>query len=532
MIGTYANCQNLTTAVCGPNVKQMYSVYSGCTNLTTAVCGPNVTNMYSTYNGCTNLTTAVCGPNVTEMYSTYYDCTNLTTAVCGDNVRAMASTYYNCINLTTAVCGPNVTRMDYTYQNCTNLTTAACGSSVTDMSGAYMNCTNLTTAVCGPNVTNMCDAYINCSNLTTAVCGPSVTNTTNAYTNCTKLTNVTIHNGVNSIGANTFSNCTNLTEISIPQSVTSIQQNAFSNCTNLRKVDFTQYKTSTALPTVHNSAFNGAFSAEVLANTKNLFIIPASLYKSWNDSSFWKKYENNISVDNSKAVVYQDEDNYMKEFNNTFELQFKVINLSDNATINATSSLDTVVTASTTFTKSNDFMHILTVQVKTLAVEGTANVTVTVTEGDFTYTKEIAIQVFEQLPFSYTVEPVSGATYGFELNSAGYYESKNKGKHNSYAICKVNIVNSVGKKVYFDCINYGEKRYDYGMLSNINTELSKSNSADTSSKLKIGFKYSNSSSVQTVEYGVVEGYVYVKYIKDNSGSNGNDTLQFKVRFED
>jgi hypothetical protein len=52
---TYCNCTNLTTAVCGTNVTDMYMTYYNCTNLTTAACGPNATNMRSAYQGCTNI---------------------------------------------------------------------------------------------------------------------------------------------------------------------------------------------------------------------------------------------------------------------------------------------------------------------------------------------------------------------------------------------------------------------------------------------------------------------------------------------
>ena len=57
------------------------------------------------------------------------------------------------------------------------------------------------------------------------------------------------------------------------------------------------------------------------------------------------------------------------------------------------------------------------------------------------------------------------------MNEAGYYESQNKGVNGSYAICKINIINKAGKNVYLDCINYGEKEYDYGVYYLILTQL-------------------------------------------------------------
>lgn len=129
---------------------------------------------------------------------------------------------------------------------------------------------------------------------------------------------------------------------------------------------------------------------------------------------------------------------------------------------------------------------------------------------------------------AWSVEAVSGAQYGFALNENGYYESQNQGQDNTYALCKVIIDNPNGRKVYVDCINYGESTYDFGLLSNINTTLTLSATAD-SSNVKKSFSGSQSATIQTVDYGAVSGYIYIKYRKDSSKSYNNDSLQFKVR---
>lgn len=134
------------------------------------------------------------------------------------------------------------------------------------------------------------------------------------------------------------------------------------------------------------------------------------------------------------------------------------------------------------------------------------------------------------IPPSYTVDAISGADYGFTLNSAGYYESGNKGVGNSYAICRVNFNVPVATTAYFDCINYGESNYDYGLIGNVDTALALSYDADTS--VFHTFKGLQSADVQTVSYPLSAGthFVDVKYRKDSSVNSNNDTLQFKVRF--
>lgn len=134
---------------------------------------------------------------------------------------------------------------------------------------------------------------------------------------------------------------------------------------------------------------------------------------------------------------------------------------------------------------------------------------------------------------TWSVEDVSGASYGFALNSSGYYESKNKGYKNSYAICKVNLDIKSDCKMYVDCINYAESNYDYGLLSKLDTTLTLSYTADTSNVFK-SFKGLQSPNVVAVDYGTITAgshSIYVKFIKDSSQNSNNDTLQFKIRLE-
>ena len=129
------------------------------------------------------------------------------------------------------------------------------------------------------------------------------------------------------------------------------------------------------------------------------------------------------------------------------------------------------------------------------------------------------------------VVAVEGAQYGFALNSNGYYQSGNKGVHSSYALCEVKIDVQVGQDIVIDCINYAEGNYDYGLLSNLDTTLTKSSTADTSNVFK-SFKGAQSANVVSVTYpdvGVGPHSIYIKFIKDSSDNANNDTLQFKVR---
>lgn len=131
---------------------------------------------------------------------------------------------------------------------------------------------------------------------------------------------------------------------------------------------------------------------------------------------------------------------------------------------------------------------------------------------------------------SYTVtEKVSGASYGFALNSSGYYESNNKGVNNSAAVCRVNLNLAAKSNITFTCINYAESNYDFGLLGNVDSALGTTNTVDSS--VAKSFKGSSQSGTQTYTYSNVAAgthFIDVKFRKDSSQHSNNDSLQFKV----
>lgn len=138
---------------------------------------------------------------------------------------------------------------------------------------------------------------------------------------------------------------------------------------------------------------------------------------------------------------------------------------------------------------------------------------------------------------SYTVTKTG--TYGFTLNSNGYYQSDNKGVDKSAAVCRVNIHVPVAATITFSYINYAEQGYDFGVFGNIDTALntnyypagsSGATISDSSYKLACNTSSHNTSSVQTLTYSMSAGdhFIDVKYSKDDASASNNDTLQFKV----
>ena len=136
-------------------------------------------------------------------------------------------------------------------------------------------------------------------------------------------------------------------------------------------------------------------------------------------------------------------------------------------------------------------------------------------------------------PFTYQVNPVDGADYGFAINADGYYESQNKGVNYSYAICRISLDVKTACDITFDVINYAESNYDYALFSELNTALGLSYTAD-SSGVKENFKGRQSATVVNVVYANVptgNHFIDIKFIKDQSQHSNNDSVQFKVQYD-
>lgn len=143
----------------------------------------------------------------------------------------------------------------------------------------------------------------------------------------------------------------------------------------------------------------------------------------------------------------------------------------------------------------------------------------------FSYEEDVPVSISS---ISYS-NPATGY-YGFMKNENGYFESQNKGVNNSYALCKVTFNANAGNVVTFSVINYAEANFDYAIFSNLNTILTSSYNVDTANVFKSFYGY-NTDSVQTLSYTIStsgSNYVYVKFRKDGSNSNYNDSVQFKI----
>lgn len=236
----------------------------------------------------------------------------------------------------------------------------------------------------------------------------------------------------------------------------------------------------------------------------------------------------------TKTITSQLNDYYEINYTNSLDLDFQIYGFTENELKNLevkiSFSNQDIFTYEYLLTKKNNHQTDLTFKLQSVS-SGINDIKITIISGKHIYNKKITVRVLEWI-----VEAVPNATYGFALNTSDFYESQNKRRSSSYAMCKVIIKNPSKLNVYFDCINYAGYG-DYGYLSKVDTQFSHSYNKDDTSLIYYDFYNKDSPDIVTVDYGPIEGTIYIKYIKDwdynpQYGSHyNNDSLQFKVRVE-
>lgn len=175
--------------------------------------------------------------------------------------------------------------------------------------------------------------------------------------------------------------------------------------------------------------------------------------------------------------------------------------------------------------------------------EGTTEtITISPTDPKLTLALDNGVDITSQLvggvpQNDYTItEKVSGASYGFNLNSStGYYVSTNNGVSKSASVARINMDFESDCLVTITYINYAEENYDYGMFGKLDTAVATdgltassggSTPSDSTSNYQLA-KCSNSTNTQTISYEVPAGehFIDVKYGKDDASDSGNDSLQ-------
>ena len=182
--------------------------------------------------------------------------------------------FYNyCSSLTSITIPDGVTSIgDYTFRGCSSLESITIPEGVTSIGiWAFYDCSSLA-AVDITDISAWCNIvfqssysnplyyakklYLNGELITDLTIPEGVTSIgTDAFYYCSSLTSITIPDSVTSIGSSAFYKCSSLTSINIPDSVTFIGDSAFAGCSSLKSITIPDGVTSIGL-----SAFYGCSS--------------------------------------------------------------------------------------------------------------------------------------------------------------------------------------------------------------------------------------------------------------------------------
>lgn len=150
------------------------------------------------------------------------------------------------------------------------------------------------------------------------------------------------------------------------------------------------------------------------------------------------------------------------------------------------------------------------------------------TEPQYGYEGRIWLKPIITTDFTYTVEQISGAQYGFAENASGYWESQNKGVSNSCAICRVRLTVNKATTITFGLINWAESTYDYGLFGALDTALSLNATADSGANSYAGIQSADEVQLEYPNVSPGSHFIDVKFIKDTSVDKENDSLQFRI----
>lgn len=453
-----------------------------------------------------------------------------------NNVESVGEcAFYGCSELI-SVNLPNVKSIGkWGFLRCTKLESAIFDNLTSIDSYGFLNCQSLinvnfpkVTSISGHSGTDGRGAFQGCKSLVDVNLPLLTAIPEYCFYYCTQLQSVTapLITSVGSSGGQSFYNCTALEIIDL-YNTKSIGGRCFYNCSNLSKVILRNESTVCSIT-------SSAFDKTPIADNTGYIYVPAALYSQYCEK--YPQYTFRI-IEGGLCILNNNTPKSYLEYNSIKPISMGYIIDTEDENVNASIPTVTVVPDDETIATISDISvvdGVINFNINVLDVTGETNIVVTATAGDFTDSITLSISVLEEISeVTYTVEAVDGATYGFELNDNGYYESTNKGVNSSYSICKLSFSANGINNLYLDCISSGESNYDYGIISNIDTTLTSSHTADSTNVLK-SFKSLASTEVQTVDLGVPEigeHFVYIKYIKDTSSNSGNDSLQFKVRVE-
>ena len=481
--------------------------------------------------------------------SMFRDCSSLTTVPTLPSTTLADRCYYNmfqgCTSLTTAPKLPATTLADscyrYMFYGCTSLTTAPELPATTLTNNCYSDmfkgCSSLTSAPTLPATTlaELCYSYMfsDCTSLTTAPELPATTLESLCYqsifSGCSKLNSITVY--AKDISA---SYCTNywLDGVSSTGTFNNMGFAPFSKGKSGIPNGWTEVVPEIQSITANPDTFTIEFNNETVTCNSTLEVVTTV-------GTFTKTNSATLTVGENTGNTTRTLTETIPYYNSSYD-----VTIVQSAIQSITANPDTFTIKSYKDTvKCNSTLTITTTIGTTVTQTNSATVTVGENTGDTTRTltetipykgssyQVTIVQTANDVKPAYSWDVESMGTYPFELNTNGYYESTNKGHDSSYSYATLNYEGF--ENLVLECINSGESNYDYGIISQPDVLLGESTSDDgATGSTNVFHNFKGESSANPVQITIPSDkgshFITIKFRKDGSSAQGNDSLQFKV----
>ena len=321
----FYNCSSLTSITIPDGVTSIGDrAFEDCRKLTSITIPDSVTSIGdSAFSCCSSLISITIPEGVTSIrYGAFYDCSSLTSVTIPDSVTSIGLIAFSgCSSLTSITIPDGVTSIGgNAFYGCSSLTSITIPDGVTSIGGgAFYNCSAVRYANLGSNGAQS----LSLAGYTFRVPGTSYDlrylfsdaeidglELTDAESD---ITEITIPEGVTSIGGSAFYGCSNLTSVTIPDSVTSIGDRAFYNCSSLTSITIPDSVTS-----IGKMAFYGCSLKKVQISSMDINIDLDAFelinYGYWDDEGIYQPlyYPVFYCYEMSDAEVYADTHGFPK----------------------------------------------------------------------------------------------------------------------------------------------------------------------------------------------------------------------------
>lgn len=317
----FINCKSLTSITVPPSVTYVdFDAFYGCNSLTAvhitdlaAWCGIEFQDQglssssnplfyaHHLYLDDKKVTDLVIPEGVTSIGDFAFDyCTDLTSVTIPDGVTNIGScAFRGCEKLTNVAIPPSVATIgSLAFIWCKKMETvhisdlaAWCGISFYRTAnplyyGAhlYLNDKLVTDLTIPDGVTSIGDgAFIGCSYLSNVTIPEGVTTIGElTFRDCSGLTSISLPTSLNSIGTYAFQNCSSLTSINIPEGVTSIGEWTFADCSSLTSITI-----PASVKSIDHGAFRGCWGLEsVISWIEEPFVILDDVFELFDDKTY------------------------------------------------------------------------------------------------------------------------------------------------------------------------------------------------------------------------------------------------------